>query len=167
VSTKAKLFGVDLCGAASQCFGALWPDEEYPSRTSDLIRRLSEAPARLCEWRQSAARAGSDQALTFVLSWYEKLELQRFARLRGDSKWILDPAFVEQRQRTAYSFVEYANIHQFCEDPYAVPEPAEEVEEEEEEVEEEDDSLGVGSEDEDDGPQSPELPSVSSPGADD
>ena len=171
-ASKMKIFGIDLCQAASRCFEALWPDEEPPRGTLALANRLSESHARLCEWRESAARVGSDQAMTFVLSCYENLELDRFARLRGDSKWILNPEYVEHRKRTAYSFVPYANVHQFREDPYVVPEPAQEVEEEGEESggEEDDNSLGLGSDDEDEESktvQSPELPSASSHGADD
>ena len=169
-----KVFGKDLCQAAIKCYKALWPDEELPNQTQTLTDRLSDCLFRLCEWRESAARVGSDQALTFVMSWYENIELGKFIHLRGDSKWILNPECVEQRKRTAYSFVQYANIHQFREDPYAIPEPAQEEEEEEEESEGDEDEEGGSlsfASDEDEGKgfesaQCLELPSASSTAAD-
>ena len=107
------------------------------------------------------------------MSWYETIELAKFIHQRGDSKWILKPECVEQRKRTAYSFIQYANIHHFQEDPYAVPEPAQEGDEEEEESEGEEgeasDSLGSAfgeEEKESETAQSSELPGASIPADD-
>jgi len=56
--------------------------------------------------------------------------------MRTGSKWIEDPELVKQRQQRAYSFVQYADIHNFVEAPED-PDDGEDDEEDSEEVDEE------------------------------
>ena len=74
-----------------------------------------------------------------MLSWYEGINLETLRSMRIGSKWITDPDLIKKRQETAYSFVPYANIHSFVEDPNADTDADEEGEEEndDEEVDEE------------------------------
>ena len=139
-----KIVGVDLFTAAVRAFKVLWPGEAAPKSPEDLANRLMESGTRLCEWRESAARAAADEALMVVLSWYEALDLKLFQSYRSNGKFIADPAWVEKRKELAYSFVETANIHQWTEGPSflgtaaaAEEEGAEEDVDEDEEVAEE------------------------------
>ena len=56
---------------------------------------------RLIEWRESAARVGADEALCWILSTYETLDLDKIPGVRVASKWITDPKLVEKRERKA------------------------------------------------------------------
>ena len=78
---------------------------------------------RLIEWRESAARVGADEALTYVLSWYETIDLGKLRGTRQGSKWIENAECVEAQRRAAQAMIEYVDIHEFCADPNA---PAEE-----------------------------------------
>jgi hypothetical protein len=105
--------------AAIRTFDALWPGVEAPKSVEGLVEYLMESEDRLNEWRESAARAGADEALSFVLSWYEGIKLEALQSMRTGSKWTTDPELIKQRKETAYSFVPYADIHTFVEDPNA------------------------------------------------
>ena len=80
---------------------------------------MTEAEDRLTEWRQSAARVGADEALTWLLSWYESIDLATLRGVLEGSKWVEDPEWVRKRQETAYSLIQYADINNFHEDPNA------------------------------------------------
>ena len=54
---------------------ALWPDSFEPSSFTRLARWLEAGPDCLDEWRVSAARAGTEMALKFTLSWHPDLQL--------------------------------------------------------------------------------------------
>ena len=89
------------------------------------------------DWRSSAARAGADEALMYVLSWYEGIDLDALKTLCAGSKWTTDPDLIRRRQEMAYSLIHYALMHSFI-DGKRVPQ-AEEIgdgDEEEEEGEE-------------------------------
>ena len=132
-----KRLGVDMLDAAVHTFGALWPKVERPTRVEELAEYLLNSGERLDEWRESAARAGADEALAFTLSWYEGINLDALQTMRTGSKWIEDPELIKQRQRRAYSFVQYADIHNFVEAPEDLDGGEEDDEEEDEEVDEE------------------------------
>lgn len=119
--------GVDVLGAAKVAFQALWPDTELPTSPSELAEWLGDSAGRLGEWRESAARAGADEALAFVLSWYEKIELKNLQSMRTGGKWTTEPDLIKQRKAVAYSFVPYADVHTFIEDPDAEAEAEEDV----------------------------------------
>ena len=86
-----KGLGADLLSAAIRVYMTLWPGSETPVSTVELSRCLLATEKRLEEWQESAARAGADEALTFVLSWYEEINLDDLKAMRSDSKWMTDP----------------------------------------------------------------------------
>jgi hypothetical protein len=52
---------------------------------------------RVDVWKKSVARAGAEQALTFVLSWYQGINLDQLEHLREDGLSSVD--LVKLRQR--------------------------------------------------------------------
>ena len=77
-----KAIGMDLLDAGIRAYRALWPGSQAPVSIEELSKCLTGAETRIREWRSSAARAGADQALTFVLSWYEAIDLNALKSLR-------------------------------------------------------------------------------------
>lgn len=73
--------------------------------------------SRLDEWRESAARVGADEALSFALSWYDGINLDVLQTMRADSRYLSDPELVAKRRERAYSFIPYADVHKFVEGP--------------------------------------------------
>jgi hypothetical protein len=65
---------------------ALWPGAVTPDSFTRLARWLEAGPARLHAWRVSAARAGADLALRFIMSWYPELALDRLAAQRAGAE---------------------------------------------------------------------------------
>jgi hypothetical protein len=63
----AKL-GKDLHEAIVSVFKTLWPGRAVPSKIQALLQWIPLAPNRLDIWKESAAQAGAEQALEFVLS---------------------------------------------------------------------------------------------------
>ena len=118
-----------MVDAAIHTFSALWPGAESPKSVKDLAEYLMTSDERLNEWRESAARVGVNEALSFVLSWYEGIKLETLQSMHTGSKWTTDPELIKRRQATAYSFIPYANVHAFVEGP----DEGEENEEEDEE----------------------------------
>ena len=104
---------------------ALWPEEPIPGTTEGLLKRLSEAQDRMIEWRESAARVGADEALCWLLSIYETLDLDKVVGVWVASKWITDPELVEKRERKAQLITEGSDLHEFRLHPDATPEEKE------------------------------------------
>ena len=80
VSLKAqlgpiKILGGDVLTMMLSLFRALWPGVPQPTTVRGLAEKMAEAQDRLIEWRESATRVGADEALTYVLSWYETIDL--------------------------------------------------------------------------------------------
>ncbi len=111
--------GCDMMNVAIRLCHILWPEEPSPKTARTLAERMTDAEDRLTEWRQSAARAGANEALSWVLSWYETIELANIKGVRDGSRWIGDPEWVKKRQELAYSLIQYADINNFHEDPNA------------------------------------------------
>jgi hypothetical protein len=80
------MLGYELRKAAEELYRLLWPTETLPTEIANLVRWLENAPDRLCDWKASAARAGADLALSFVLSWYEEVDLDRLATRRAGAE---------------------------------------------------------------------------------
>lgn len=80
-----KSFGVDMLNAGIRAFRALWPGEEAPADIPNLAKRLLETESQLSDWRESAARIGADEALSFVLSWYDGINLDVLQSMRAGS----------------------------------------------------------------------------------
>ena len=87
----------------------LWPGTQTPATIEELAKCLQGAEERLREWRSSAARAGADTALTFVMSWYEEIELGTMKTIRLHSPWTDDATFVAQRKKAAHFMAGWAN----------------------------------------------------------
>jgi hypothetical protein len=93
----AKL-GKDLHEAIVSVFKTLWPGRAVPGEIQALLQWIPLAPNRLDVWKESAARAGAEQALEFVLSWYPGVNLDQLENLREGGLAGLDK--VKLRQRT-------------------------------------------------------------------
>ena len=85
---------IDLLNAAIRAYGVLWPDSGAPKSVAELASCLQASEDRLREWRSSSDRAGADEALTYVLSWYEGIDLDVLQTLRSNSKWTTDPELI-------------------------------------------------------------------------
>ena len=82
-----KVFGLDLFYAAIRVFKLLWPEAADPKDPKELADRLmQDSQGQLNAWRESAGRMGADEAMTFVLSWYEDLDLDLFQSYRPESR---------------------------------------------------------------------------------
>jgi hypothetical protein len=56
---------------------------------------------------------GADEALTYFLSWYEKVDLETLRTVRKGSIWTMDPEHIWCRQELAHSYVDYADTGAF------------------------------------------------------
>ena len=131
---------IELFTAAIRAFKVLWPGEADPKSPEELAERLMESGTRLSQWRESAAQAGADEAMMVVLSWYETLDLDLFQTFRSNDKFVAEPAWVEKRKKLAYSFVQFAKIHEFVDGPSYLGVEADAEDEEDEEDEDEEDN---------------------------
>ena len=80
--TMIKKLSSDAKEAMTELFQALWPDEAIPETIRDLARHLSDAQECMIEWRESAAHVGADETLSWLLSCYETLELEKVIEAR-------------------------------------------------------------------------------------
>jgi hypothetical protein len=92
----AKL-GRDLHEAIVSIFETLWPGRVVPGEIQVLLQWIPLAPNRLDIWKESAARAGTKQALEFVLSWYPGVNLDQLENLHEGGLTGLDKAKLRQR----------------------------------------------------------------------
>jgi hypothetical protein len=89
-----QTFGVDMLQAAIQTHAILYPSIKTPPTCKGLAEILMDRGDHLDEWRASAARARADEALSFVLSWYEGIDLDVLKTMRIGSKWTLEPELI-------------------------------------------------------------------------
>jgi hypothetical protein len=94
----AKL-GRDLHEAIVSVFETLWPGRVVPGEIQALLQWIPLAPNRLDIWKESAARAGAEQALEFVLSWYPGVNVDQLENLREGELAGLDKVKLRQRAR--------------------------------------------------------------------
>jgi hypothetical protein len=113
-------FGVDMLQTAIRTFSVLWPGEDTPNSCKGLAEALLNVDDQLDEWRESAAHAGADEALSFILSWYEGINLDTLKAMRTGSKLTSDPELIAKWQETTYAIAQYAEMHKFIEDPNAI-----------------------------------------------
>jgi hypothetical protein len=59
---------------------------------------------------------GADEALTYFLSWYEKVDLETLCSVREGSAWTTDPELIRHRQELAHSYVNFADTEAFVQD---------------------------------------------------
>jgi hypothetical protein len=106
----------DLFLGAQEAYSTLWPGQRTPIDRVDLGGDLQLAKVRLRQWRDSGARVGADEALTYFLSWYEKVDLETLRTVREGSIWTMDPEHIRRRQELAHSYVDYADTESFVQD---------------------------------------------------
>jgi hypothetical protein len=106
----------DLFLGAQEAYSALWPRQRTPTDPVGLGNDLQLAKVRLREWRDSDARVGADEALTYFLSWYEKTDLETLRTVREGSIWTTDPEYIQRRRELAHSYVDYADTDAFVRD---------------------------------------------------
>jgi hypothetical protein len=89
----------DLRQAIVCVFEALWPRWVVPDDIKTLLKWIPLVPNRVDVWKESAARAGAVQDLSFVLSWYSGVNLDQLEHLREGGLVGLDEAKLHQRAR--------------------------------------------------------------------
>jgi hypothetical protein len=103
----------DLFLRAQEAYSALWPVQRTPTDPLDLGTDLQLSKVCLREWRDSGARVGANEALTYFLSWYKKVDLETLRSMREGSVWTIDPEYVCRCQELAHSYVDYADTKAF------------------------------------------------------
>jgi hypothetical protein len=103
----------DLFLGAQEAHSALWPGQRTPTDPLDLGNDLQLSKVCLRQWRDSDARVGADEALTYFLSWYEKVDLETLRTVREGSMWTTDPELIWRRQELAHSYVDFADTEAF------------------------------------------------------
>jgi hypothetical protein len=106
----------DLFLGTQEAHSAFWPGQRTPTDALDLGNDLQLSKVCLREWRDSGARVGADEALTYFLSWYEKVDLETLRSVCEGSAWTIDPEFIRRRQELAHSYVDYADTEAFVRD---------------------------------------------------
>jgi hypothetical protein len=101
---------------ALEAHKALWPGQATPTDPSDLGNDLQLSNIHVGEWRDSGTWIGADKALTYFLSWYEKVDLNTPRSVREGSMWTTDTELIRQRQELAHSYVNYAHTEVFVRD---------------------------------------------------
>jgi hypothetical protein len=101
----AKL-GSKLRQAVASVFQALWPGRATPDDAEQLLQWMSLLSNRVDIWKESVARAGAEQALSFVLSWYQGVSLDQLEHLREGGLSGVDRVKLRQR---ACAIAECAN----------------------------------------------------------
>jgi hypothetical protein len=109
-------FTEDLFHGVQEAHSALWPGQRTPTDPLDLGNDLQLSKVRLRQWRDSGARVGADEALTYFLSWYEKVDLETLCSVREGSMWTTDPELIQRRQELAHSYVDFADTEAFVRD---------------------------------------------------
>jgi hypothetical protein len=103
----------DLFLGAQEAYSALWPGQRTPTDPLDLGTDLQLSKVCLRKWRDSCARVGADEALTYFLSWYKKVNLETLRSVRKGSVWTTDPEYICHHQELAHSYVDYADTEAF------------------------------------------------------
>jgi hypothetical protein len=81
-----------------------------PDDIETLLRWIPLVSNRVDVWKESAAQAGAKQALSFILSWYQGVNLDQLKHLREGGLVALDKSKLRQR---ACSIAECANTNEF------------------------------------------------------
>jgi hypothetical protein len=106
----------DLFLGAQEAYSALWLGQRTPTDPVDLGNDLQLSKVCLREWRDSGARVGADEALTYFLSWYEKADLETLRTVGEGSAWATDLEHIRRRQELAHSYMDYADTDAFVRD---------------------------------------------------
>ncbi|KAK1642027.1 hypothetical protein QYE76_059832 [Lolium multiflorum] len=123
------MLGYGLRLAAEEFLRLLWPTETLPGEIANLVKWLESAPDRLLDWKDSAAHAGADMALSFVLSWYEDVDLYQLETGRASVEDALSAETKTRRLARACTIADFVNKGFFVNDP-SLPEEEEAAEDE-------------------------------------
>ncbi|XP_071674276.1 uncharacterized protein [Lolium perenne] len=135
--------GWELRKAAEELVPMLWPEEAAPQDISGLISAMERAPDRFLDWKESATRAGADMALSFVLSWYNEVDLGQLEFRRAGVEDKLPADLKAARLARASTIAEFVDKALFVADPNPPPSDGEYVDDEEaEDVPEDDPAAG-------------------------
>ncbi|KAK1618390.1 hypothetical protein QYE76_023907 [Lolium multiflorum] len=108
--------GWELRKAAEELVPMLWPEEAAPQDISGLSLR-ARAPDRFLDWKESATRAGADMALSFVLSWYNEVDLGQLEFRRASVEDKLPADLKAARLARASAIAEFVDKALFVADP--------------------------------------------------
>jgi hypothetical protein len=89
--------GLQLRDDAPSVFMILWPGQAEPDTIDRLLQWMTFVSNRVDVWKESAARAGVEHALSFVLSWYQGIDLDQLEHLRKDGLGGMDPSKLRHR----------------------------------------------------------------------
>ncbi|KAK1630119.1 hypothetical protein QYE76_004434 [Lolium multiflorum] len=109
------------------------------------LRKAAEelAPDRFLDWKESATRAGADMALSFVLSWYNEVDLGQLEFRRAGVEDKLPADFKAARLARASTIADFVDKTLFVADPNPPPSDGEYMDDEEaEDVPEDDPAAG-------------------------
>ncbi|XP_051221554.2 uncharacterized protein [Lolium perenne] len=109
--------GWELRKAAEELVSLLWPGEAAPQDISGLISSMEQAPDRFLDWKESATRAGADMALSFVLSWYNEVDLGQLEFRRADVENKLPADLKAARLARASTIADFVDKTVFVADP--------------------------------------------------
>ncbi|KAM0898012.1 hypothetical protein ACQ4PT_022202 [Festuca glaucescens] len=115
--TPITMLGYELRQAAEELYRLLWPTETLPGEIANLVKWLENAPDCLLDWKESAARAGADMALSFVLSWYQEVSLDQLESRRASVEDTLSAEDKTRRLARACAIVDYVDPSVFINDP--------------------------------------------------
>ncbi|KAK1629917.1 hypothetical protein QYE76_004232 [Lolium multiflorum] len=128
-------FGWELRKAAEELVPMLWPAEAVPQDISSLTSLIERAPDRFLDWKESATRAGADMALSFVLSWYNEVDLGQLEYRRAGVEDELSAEQKAARLARASAIADFVDKSLFVADPNPHSDEEEELEDEEIEME--------------------------------
>ncbi|KAK1601462.1 hypothetical protein QYE76_017330 [Lolium multiflorum] len=135
--------GWELRKAAEELVPMLWPEEAVPQDISGLISAMERAPDRFLDWKESATRAGADMALSFVLSWYNEVDLGQLEFRRAGVETKLPADLKAARLARASTIADFVDKTVFVADPNPPPSDGDYMDDEEaEDVPEDDPAAG-------------------------
>ncbi|KAK1685198.1 hypothetical protein QYE76_046046 [Lolium multiflorum] len=108
----------------------LWPDVAAPQDISSLTSLIEQAPDRFIDWKGSATRAGADMALSFVLSWYNEVDLGQLEYRRAGVEEELSAEQKAARLARASAIADFVDKRLFIADPNPHSDEEEELEDE-------------------------------------
>ncbi|KAK1680531.1 hypothetical protein QYE76_041379 [Lolium multiflorum] len=123
-------FGWELRKAAEELVPMLWPGEAAPQDISSLTSLIEQAPDRFIDWKGSATRAGADMALSFVLSWYNEVDLGQLEYRRAGVEEELSAEQKAARLARASAIADFVDKRLFIADPNPHSDEEEELEDE-------------------------------------
>ncbi|KAK1608385.1 hypothetical protein QYE76_032058 [Lolium multiflorum] len=123
-------FGWELRKAAEELVPMLWPGKEAPQDISSLTSLIEQAPESFIEWKGSATRAGADMALSFVLSWYNEVDLGQLEYRRAGVEEELSAEQKAARLARASAIADFVDKRVFIADPNPHSDEEEELEDE-------------------------------------